>query len=139
MRIQLIAAVLLASSIFSAHAAAVLPVKQPLTVALSTKKIFVEKKKESKLEVSRAELGDVIEFTLTYQNSSAQPVYSVKAALPIPDGYDYIEKTAIPAITTAPLNGILVWNVGSLKPKETKAVVARLILKRIPKLLEPTP
>lgn len=108
--------------------------KKPLQVSVSTKKVFLRGTKEEKIEAVRADVGDIIEYTLTYKNTSYAPVKSVRAALPIPDGYSYVQGSAQPNLDSAPNNGYLVWTLGSLQPQSSVAVSAKLKLFRIPKV-----
>lgn len=126
-------ATLLLSIAFNVYAQQQPPLKQPLQVTVSTKKIFKSGTKEEKIEAVRADVGDVIEYTLQYKNISEQTARDVKVAFPIPDGYTYQKNSASPILSEAPTESYLVWSLGTIKVNASVSVSAKFKLVRIPK------
>jgi uncharacterized repeat protein (TIGR01451 family) len=115
--------------------------------------------KESFVPGDQAGPGDVIEYRARYTNQGAGAVKQLVATLPIPAGVEYLPATARPAIVLASLDGRsfapiplkrtvrlpdgrevtreipaseyrwLRWTIGSLAPKNSEIVRARV---RIP-------
>lgn len=121
------------ATLFSATVNSAEMPNQPLEVTVSTKKVFIKGSKEEKIEAVRADIGDVIEYSLSYKNVSTDIARDVKAALPIPDGYTYIQGSALPSLSNASKGGYLVWNIGQIKPKSSVSVSAKMRLSRVPK------
>jgi uncharacterized repeat protein (TIGR01451 family) len=54
---------------------------------------------------TQANLGDVIEYQVTYQNNGKTPARQVLATLPVPEGMAYVDASAAPAAPLASLDG----------------------------------
>lgn len=69
----------------------------PVKVKLDQYKVVTsENGKESLVDASSIKPGDVIEYRATYTNQDGKPVTGLQAILPIPEGMEYLPKTARP-------------------------------------------
>jgi len=69
----------------------------PIKVRLDQYKVVVlENGKETLTEAPSIKPGDVIEYRVTYTNQDAKPVSGLQAILPIPEGMEYLPKSARP-------------------------------------------
>lgn len=124
-------------------------------VALTAQRVTVVNDRESLVPAEKARPGEVLQYRAIYRNDGTTAVRQVMATLPIPAGLEYLPRTAAPAVVQASLDGksfanvplmrrertadgrevmlevpaseyrFLRWSLGSLAPKETRAVVAR--------------
>jgi uncharacterized repeat protein (TIGR01451 family) len=70
---------------------------QAVAVVLSQWKIVTDAQgKEQRVEASGVKPGDVLEYTATYTNRTSQAVSGLVADLPIPEGLEYLPRTARP-------------------------------------------
>jgi uncharacterized repeat protein (TIGR01451 family) len=60
------------------------------------KVVTSENGKESLVDAPSIKPGDVIEYRATYTNQDGKPVTGLQAILPIPEGMEYLPKTARP-------------------------------------------
>jgi uncharacterized repeat protein (TIGR01451 family) len=127
----------------------------PVNVALTAQRVTVNNGRESFGPADAARPGEVLQYRAVYRNDGAKPVNSLMATLPIPAGLEYLPRTAAPAVVLASLDGttyapvplvrrvrnadgrevvqqvppaeyrFLRWSIGTLSPKESRAVVAR--------------
>jgi len=69
----------------------------PVKVRLDQYKVVTsENGKEALVEAPSIKPGDVIEYRATYTNQDVKPVMGLQAILPIPEGMEYLPKTARP-------------------------------------------
>ena len=69
----------------------------PIKVRLDQYKVVtLENGKETLMDAPSIKPGDVIEYRATYTNQDAKPVSGLQAILPIPEGMEYLPKTARP-------------------------------------------
>lgn len=142
--------------VFSQTAAVTSPAastKAAVTVELTQAKVVKGADgKEQLLDAATVKPGDTIEYKATYTNRSGKPVTGLVANLPIPDGLQYVAKSAKPGATmvkAATKNGVyaaepltvkvgnktepvpyaeyrmLRWNLGMLPANGEAAVTAR--------------
>lgn len=79
-----------------ASAVASTPIKA-VTVELTQSKVVKNAKGVEQLVPAPTVMpGDVIEYKVTYKNTSAKPVNGLVADLPIPEGLEYLPKSAKP-------------------------------------------
>ncbi|MBO9644318.1 MAG: DUF11 domain-containing protein [Pseudacidovorax sp.] len=72
--------------------------QKPITVELTQKKVVKDERGREKLEeVDGVRPGDVLEYRATYKNESKQPIKGVAANLPLPEGLEYVARSAQPA------------------------------------------
>lgn len=55
--------------------------------------------KEQLLDAASVKPGDVLEYTVTYTNKTGKPVSGLVADLPIPEGLEYLPRSAKPGAT----------------------------------------
>ena len=71
--------------------------QKPLTVELTQKKVVKDERGRERLEeVDGVRPGDVLEYRAVYRNVSKQPLKGVAANLPLPEGLEYVARTAQP-------------------------------------------
>ncbi|MFT4172802.1 MAG: hypothetical protein QM639_09605 [Rhodocyclaceae bacterium] len=68
-----------------------------VTVQLTQMKVINDKGVEKRVEATSVAPNDVIEYRAVYKNVSTKPVTGLLATLPIPEGLEYIPKSAKPA------------------------------------------
>lgn len=74
--------------------------KKSVTVALAQSKVVTDAKgKEQLVAADSVKPGDVLEYTATYTNHTGKTVTGLMANLPIPEGLEYLPKTAKPGAT----------------------------------------
>lgn len=79
---------------------------QPLDTRLEARKVVAAADgKETLAAAENAKPGDVIEYTATYRNTTAQPLRNLEATLPIPPNTEYIPGSARPATAKATADG----------------------------------
>ncbi|MDM0118300.1 hypothetical protein [Variovorax arabinosiphilus] len=81
----------------------------PLAKAMETAAVTVELQqskvvqatdgKEQLLDAASVKPGDVLEYTVTYTNKTGKPVSGLVADLPIPEGLEYLPRSAKPGAT----------------------------------------
>ena len=82
-----------------AHAQQVRPVadkKEAVLIQLTQKRVVASPQGEKLEDAASVKPGDVIEYRATYTNVSKQAVQGLVAKLPIPEGLEYLPKTAKP-------------------------------------------
>jgi uncharacterized repeat protein (TIGR01451 family) len=127
-----------------------------VSVVLTAQRVSVVDGKESKSPAEQARPGDVIEYRAEYKNGGAAPVKQLAATLPVPNGMEYLPRTAAPQTLHASLDGktfepvplkrrvrladgrevmrdvppseyrFLRWSLGTLGARQTRAVAARV-------------
>jgi len=125
-------------------------------VALVSQRVTLVKGKEVLVSAEKARPGDVIEYRAVYRNDGSAPVRELDATLPVPNGLEYLPKTAAPAVVLASTDGrtfatvplvrktrtadgrevvrevplseyrALRWSIGTLAAKEARTVRARM-------------
>lgn len=125
-------------------------------VALSSQRVTLVDGKEVLVSAAKARPGDVIEYRAVYKNDGRSAVRELDATLPVPNGLEYLPKTAAPAVVLASTDGssfapvpllrkertadgrevvrevplseyrALRWPVGTLAAKESRTVRARM-------------
>lgn len=125
-------------------------------VALTAQRVTLDDGKEVLVSAEKARPGDVIEYRAVYKNDGRVPVRDLFATLPVPNGLEYLPKTAAPAVVLASTDGqsfapvplvrktrtadgreevrevplseyrALRWPVGTLAVKESRTVRARM-------------
>lgn len=69
----------------------------PVKVRLEQYKVLTsENGKETLVDAQSIKPGDVIEYRASYTNQDGKPVMGLQAILPIPEGMEYLPKTARP-------------------------------------------
>ncbi len=124
-----------------------------VAVVLKQSKVIKDPQgKEQLVEAASVKPGDILEYTATYTNHTGRSVSGLVANLPIPEGLEYLPKTAKPGATlvkaatkegvfaaeplTRQVNGkpepipyaeyrALRWELGQLPAKGVTAVTAR--------------
>lgn len=127
-----------------------------VSVVLTAQRVSVVDGKETKSPAEQARPGDVIEYRAEYKNDGAAPVKQLAATLPVPNGMEYLPRTAAPQTLHASLDGtkfeavplkrrvrladgrevlrdvpaseyrFLRWSLGTLGARQTRAVAARV-------------
>lgn len=78
-----------------------------LNVSLTAHRVAVDAKgRESFQPAAEARPGETVEYRAAYRNSGVAPVGEVLATLPIPDGTEYVARTARPAPALASRDGL---------------------------------
>jgi uncharacterized repeat protein (TIGR01451 family) len=125
-------------------------------VALSAQRVTLADGKEVFVPAEQARPGDVIEYRAVYINDGSTAVRDLDATLPVPNGLEYLPKTAAPAVVLASTDGksfapvplvrkartadgreeirevplseyrALRWSIGTLAAKASRTVVARM-------------
>ena len=77
-----------------------------LKVSLTAHRVAVDARgKEAFRPAAEAKPGEVVEYRAAYRNPGPAPVREVLATLPIPQGTEYVARTAHPAPSLASLDG----------------------------------
>ena len=127
-----------------------------VSVRLTAQRVSVVDGKETKSAAEQARPGDVIEYRAEYKNDGSAPVKQLAATLPVPNGMEYLPRTAAPQALHASFDGktfapvplkrrfrladgrevlrdvppseyrYLRWSLGTLGAKQTRAVAARV-------------
>lgn len=137
-------------------------------VKLSQFRVEVEAGKEKLVDVDTVKPGDVIEYRAVYTNTSKQSVRDLVARLPVPQGLEYVAKSAkasagLPAVQAATRDGKfgveplvvteggkkvtvpyaeyreLRWPVGAVEAGRSVTVSARARVAALPAMSEVTP
>ncbi|HKQ59008.1 MAG TPA: hypothetical protein VJY35_14175 [Candidatus Eisenbacteria bacterium] len=88
------------SAPFAVHA------QSGLTVSLTAHRVAVDARgRESFAQANQAKPGEVVEYRAAYRNTNGAAVREVQATLPIPDGMEYVARTASPKPALASLDG----------------------------------
>jgi uncharacterized repeat protein (TIGR01451 family) len=125
-------------------------------VALTAQRVTLANGKEVLVSAEQARPGDVIEYRAIYKNDGRTAVRELDATLPVPNGLEYLPKTAAPAMVLASTDGrtfapvplvrktrtadgreevrevplseyrALRWSIGALAAKESRTVRARM-------------
>lgn len=125
-------------------------------VALTAQRVTLVDGKEVLVPADEARPGDVLEYRVVYRNDGRNAVREVNATLPVPNGLEYLPKSAAPAAVLASTDGrtfapvplvrsertpdgrevirevplaeyrALRWTIGSLAAKESRTVRARV-------------
>ena len=69
----------------------------PLSIGLSVKKIVRVKNEERKVDASRAEPGDILEYRAVYKNIGEATLNALSAILPLPEHTTLVGDSAYPA------------------------------------------
>ncbi len=127
-----------------------------VSVVLTARRIVVVEGKETASPAEQARPGDVIEYRAEYRNQGDAAVQRLSATLPVPNGMEYLPRTAAPHALTASLDGrsfepvplrrrvrladgrevlrdvppaeyrYLRWSLGTLGAREARSVAARV-------------
>lgn len=76
-----------------------------VSVALTAFRVTMSQGKEAYVPAEQARPGEVIEYRATYKNMGKQAVKDLMATLPIPQGLEYLPKTAQPVRLLASVDG----------------------------------
>ena len=76
-----------------------------VSVALSAYRVTMSQGKEAFVPAEQARPGEVIEYRATYKNNGKQPVKDLMGTLPVPQGLEYLPKSAQPAKLLASVDG----------------------------------
>lgn len=127
-----------------------------VSVVLTAQRVTIEEGKEVRSPAEQAHPGDVIEYRAEYRNGGAQAVRQLAATLPVPNGMEYLARTAAPQALMASLDGktyaavplrrkvrladgrevlrdvplseyrFLRWTLGTLDARQSRSVAARV-------------
>lgn len=125
-------------------------------VALTAQRVTLADGKEVFAAADKARPGDVIEYRAVYKNDGRTAVRDLYATLPVPNGLEYLPRTAAPAVVLASTDGksfapiplvrktrtadgrevvrevplseyrALRWAIGTLAAKDSRTVRARM-------------
>jgi len=125
-------------------------------VALTAQRVTEVNGHEVLLSAEKARPGEVLEYRAVYRNDTGTAVRQLMATLPIPNGLEYLPRTAAPAQVLASLDGqsfapvplvrtqrmadghevvrevppseyrFLRWSIGALGVKQSRTVAARV-------------
>lgn len=153
---RLVAALLLVATVTLASVPAIAHASGDVSVVLTAHRITTVDGKETKSPADEARPGDVIEYRAEYRNAGGAPVRQLAATLPVPNGMEYLPRSASPQVMFASLDGrtfepvplkrrvrledgrevvrdvppaeyrYLRWSLGSLDVKQSRAVSARV-------------
>lgn len=101
-----------------------------VSVALSAYRVTMSQGKEAFVPAEQARPGEVIEYRAVYKNTGKQPVKDLMATLPVPQGLEYLPKTAQPVRILASLDGKNYAPVPLMR--KTKGADGRLVDKEVP-------
>jgi uncharacterized repeat protein (TIGR01451 family) len=76
-----------------------------VSVALTAYRVTMSQGKEAYVPAEQARPGEVIEYRATYKNTGKQVVKDLMATLPVPQGLEYLPKTAAPSKLLASVDG----------------------------------
>jgi uncharacterized repeat protein (TIGR01451 family) len=77
-----------------------------LDVSLTARRVAVDARgREVFTAATEAKPGQLVEYRAAYRNAGKAPVRAVQATLPIPEGTEYVARTAHPAPALASLDG----------------------------------
>jgi len=76
-----------------------------VSVALNAYRVTMSQGKEAFVPAEQARPGEVIEYRATYKNTGKQAVKDLMATLPVPQGLEYLPKSAQPAKLLASVDG----------------------------------
>jgi uncharacterized repeat protein (TIGR01451 family) len=154
MRLPLFFSTALVAGLFLAPPPAV--AQNGVTVALTAHRVTLVDGREALLRAEQARPGDVVEYRVEYRNQGVGAARELQATLPIPAGMEYVPRSATPGPVLASLDGrgyspvpltrrvrladgrevvrevpaaeyrFLRWPLGTLKPRATRAVSARV-------------
>ena len=125
-------------------------------VSLTSQRVTIVNGKEVLVPADKARPGDVNEYRAVYHNDGRAAVNQLDATLPVPNGLEYLTKTAAPAVVLASTDGrtfapvplvrrtraadgrevvrgvplseyrALRWSLGTLAARESRTVRARM-------------
>ncbi|MFY9259064.1 MAG: hypothetical protein WAO71_00995 [Gallionella sp.] len=81
-------------------------VKKDVEVTLLQLKVSKRAQTEVLEPVVQIKPGEVIEYQVSYHNTTKRPISQLQATLPIPKETEYIPNTANPAVVQASLDGV---------------------------------
>lgn len=156
-------AVLGVFAVMAAPQLAVAASEDPLSITLTLKRVQTDAQgKETLVDAPSVKPGDLVEYQAVYANRGKQPLGNVVATLPLPQGMEYVGKSARPAAALASTDGktfaaeplkrtvkgkdgktvvesvpyseyrALRWQIKSLKPGEEYIVKARARVSQTP-------
>ncbi|ATE60107.1 hypothetical protein CCZ27_09220 [Thauera sinica] len=73
----------------------------PVQAVLTQKRVVVEKGREVLLDADEVKPGEVIEYRVVYTNSGNKSLSGFAATLPLPEGLEYVAKSARPGAPVA--------------------------------------
>lgn len=83
-----------------------LPLLAEVTVQLTAYKVVKNAGKETLTAADKMMPGETVEYKAVYKNTNKSAVHDVKASLPIPQGMQFVPKTAVPAAPMASTDGV---------------------------------
>jgi uncharacterized repeat protein (TIGR01451 family) len=101
-----------------------------VSVALHAYRVTMSQGKEAFVPAEQAKPGEIIEYRATYKNTGKQPVKDLMATLPVPQGLEYLPKTAQPAKLFASTDGKNYDVVPLLK--KVKGADGKIVVKEVP-------
>jgi len=99
-----------------------------VSVSLTANRVTMSQGKEAYTPAARP--GEVIEYRATYNNAGAHAVKDFAATLPVPQGLEYLPRTAQPAKLLASLDGK---NYASVPlTRRVKTADGRIVVREVP-------
>jgi uncharacterized repeat protein (TIGR01451 family) len=101
-----------------------------VSVSLTANRVTMSQGKEAYTPADEARPGEVIEYRATYNNAGAHAVKDFAATLPVPQGLEYLPRTAQPAKLLASLDGK---NYASVPlTRRVKTADGRFVVREVP-------
>jgi uncharacterized repeat protein (TIGR01451 family) len=101
-----------------------------VSVALSAYRVTMSQGKEAYVPAEQARPGETIEYRATYKNTGKLAVNDLMATLPIPQGLEYLPKTALPVKLLASIDGKSYEAVPLLR--RVKSADGRFVVREVP-------
>lgn len=99
-------------------------------VALTSQRVTLVDGKEVLVPADKARPGDVLEYRAVYRNDGRAAVRDLDATLPVPNGLEYLPKTAAPAVVLASTDGRTFAPVPLVRP--TRAADGSEVVREVP-------
>ena len=81
--------------------------QEPLTSTLTSQRVITKANgKETLVPADKVRPGEVIQYTVAYQNNGSQKLGNIEATLPIPAWMKFLDGSAQPAPSHASLDGL---------------------------------
>ena len=101
-----------------------------VSVALTAYRVTMSQGKEAYVPAEQARPGEVIEYRATYKNVGQTAVNDLMATLPVPQGLEYLPKTATPVRLLASVDGKNYEAVPLMR--KTKGADGKLVMREVP-------
>ena len=101
-----------------------------VSVVLNAYRVTTSQGKEAFVPAEQAKPGEIIEYRATYKNTSKQAVKDLMATLPVPQGLEYLPKTASPAKLLASIDGKNYEAVPLMK--KVKGADGKMVIREVP-------